>query len=244
MATIKGVFFDAAGTLFETRAPVGDTYARLASAYGVHTSSTEVNSAFRRVFRNARPLSFGLGLGAKELRRLERDWWRALVAETFEGMGEFSDFDAYFNSLFEFFADPANWIAEPAALPALFALRERGLTCGVISNFDHRLYRILDGLGLSRCFDSITISSEAGYAKPSVRLFQTALDRHRLTPAEAIHIGDSEHLDFEGASAAGLFAVLLDPNLSEPVLVNGRNAKIRSLKESIMLVNIFDHPSG
>jgi len=239
MAKLKAVFFDAAGTLFETREPVGASYARIARAYGVDTNADAINAAFRRAFHDAKPLAFGPGRGAQELRRLERDWWRDLVARTFSGLGEFTDFAAYFDALFEFFADPAHWIADPEALSTLRMLHERGLTLGVISNFDYRLYRILDGLGLGRWFDSITISSEVGYAKPSAQLFKTALERHRLQPGEAIHVGDSEHLDLAGASAAGLAAVLLDRKLAEPITREGRIAKLSSLSSVIKAMGIF-----
>jgi putative hydrolase of the HAD superfamily len=239
MAQIKAVFFDAAGTLFETREPVGETYARVARAYGVDASADAVAAAFRHTFRDALPLAFGAGRGPEELRRMEWDWWRSLVQMTFAGLGEFTDFDAFFNSLFEFFADPARWVADPEALPTLRTLREQGLSLGVISNFDYRLYRILDGLALSRWFDSITISSEAGYAKPSARLFETALERHRLTPAEAIHVGDSEHLDLAGASAAGMAAVLINRNLDEHVSIADRMARVSSLRATIDAVSFF-----
>lgn len=240
MAQIKAVFFDAAGTLFETREPVGETYARIARAYGVDASAEAVDAGFRRTFRDAAPLAFGPGRNPEELRHLERDWWRGLVAKTFAGIGQFSDFDAYFNLLFEFFADPRHWVADPDALPTLRMLRERDLTIGVISNFDYRLYRILDGLGLGRWFDSVTISSEAGFAKPSTRLFETALKRHRLAPGEALHVGDSEHLDLAGASAAGLAAVLLNRKLSEPSRTQGRAGDISSLSETLNVIRFFD----
>ena len=73
----------------------------------------------------------------------------------------------------------------------------------MISNFDHRLYRILEGLGLSDQFQSITISSEAGYAKPSPEIFRIAVAKHAITADEAMHVGDSDHLDLAGAVSAG-----------------------------------------
>src|SRR5438132_2566418 len=163
MAQVKAIFFDAAGTLFETREPVGVSYATIARRYGVDASAEDVNAAFRRTFHNAGALAFGPGRSAQDLRRLERHWWRELVAETFAGLGEFTDFEAYFEQLFRFFAEAAKWEADGEAASTLNTLRERGLVLGVISNFDFRLYRILDGLRLSRWFDSITISSEAGF---------------------------------------------------------------------------------
>jgi putative hydrolase of the HAD superfamily len=147
---------------------------------------------------------------------MEREWWHRLVRSTFAGLGDFADFDAYFDALFAFFADPANWTCDPDAPVLLAALRESGLRLGVISNFDYRIYAILNALGLKRYFDSITISSEAGYAKPAPEIFQLALERHSLPAAEALHVGDSEALDVVGAHAAGIAAVLVDPDAVKP----------------------------
>jgi putative hydrolase of the HAD superfamily len=215
MKKLKAVFFDAAGTLFEPREPVGNSYATIARDYGVEVSAAEVSAAFRRVFHQAPPLAFGPGRNELELRRLERLWWHDLVASTFESCGQFSDFEAYFDRLFGFFADPANWVAEVDASRTLGVLRQQGFILGVISNFDFRIYRILEGLELRDCFDSITISSEVGFAKPSANLFHAALEHHRLLPDEALHVGDSEHLDLAGAFAAGLGALLLDPAMPD-----------------------------
>jgi len=226
---LKAVFFDAAGTLFETREPVGLSYARIAREYGVDATAAQVSAAFRRVFHNASALTFGPGHSGQELRRLERRWWHDLVADTFAGFGAFTDFDAYFEALFTFFADPANWVADHEAAAVLDELGKRGFALGVISNFDHRLYPILDGLGLSRHFDSITISSEAGYAKPSVELFNAALDKHSVSPAKALHVGDSEHLDLVGAVGAGIAAILIDRTASVRISLAGRTARIAAL---------------
>jgi putative hydrolase of the HAD superfamily len=214
---LKAVFFDAAGTLFDSRQPVGRSYARIARAFGVDASEERVTAAFRRVFHAAPPLAFGPGHPAAELRRLERQWWRERVADTFAGLGEFSDYDAYFDALFHFFADPANWEVDDKAPAMLERLKERGFALGMISNFDARVYRILEGLGLARFFDSITISSEAGYAKPSARLFEVALDKHSLQPQQTIHVGDSIVFDIRGAAAAGIPAVLIDRDGHQPM---------------------------
>jgi putative hydrolase of the HAD superfamily len=234
---LRAVFFDAAGTLFHTREPAGLSYAKIARRFGVEADERLVIDSFKRSFGTAPGLAFGPGHEAAKLRRLEREWWRELVRATFANIGHFADFEAYFDALFAFFADPANWIRDPAAEPMLARLRENGLTLGVISNFDHRIYRILETLELSRYFDSITISSETGYAKPSSEIFRAALGRHSLSAADAIHVGDSESLDLAGARAAGLAAVLVDADASlpptgqEPSLSGGRCVRVRSLGE-------------
>jgi putative hydrolase of the HAD superfamily len=232
---LRAVFFDAAGTLFDTREPVGRSYARLARDYGADLPEAEVAERFRHAFGSGPGLAFGPGHAPAELRGLERDWWKRLVARTFEG-AEFTDFDAYFDALFAFFGDPANWRADPEAAATLDRLKDRRIRLGVISNFDHRLYGILDGLGLARYFDTITISSEAGYAKPSPELFTAALDRAAVGAAEALHVGDSERLDLGGALSAGLWAALIDRDAPRdgPALA-GRSARIPSLASLLKL---------
>jgi putative hydrolase of the HAD superfamily len=229
MTQLKAVFFDAAGTLFEPREPVALSYAMIARQFGMHADTRTVDQAFRRVFHDSPPLAFGPGYSADELRRLERQWWRNLVEKTFAGLGKFSDFEAYFDALFSFFANPDNWVVDAGAASLMAELHERGLIVGVISNFDHRLYRILHGLGLSPCFDSVTISSEAGFAKPSPMLFTAALALHHVTPDQAVHVGDSEHLDQAGATAAGIRAILVDHEMQQPLRVAGRTARVSSL---------------
>ncbi len=228
---LRAVFFDAAGTLFHTREPAGSSYARIARRFGIEADASAVTAAFHRAFGNAPGLAFGPGRNAAELRGLERRWWRDLVARTFEELGRFDDFDAYFEALFAYFADPAHWIRDPDAQEVLRGLKGRGQTLGVISNFDYRIYRILDALELAPFFDSITISSEVGYAKPSPEIFRAALTRHSLAPSQAIHIGDSEPLDVNGASAAGLGAVLVDPGCVESAPSDGRCARVRYLSQ-------------
>jgi len=226
---LTAVFFDATGTILHLREPAGVSYAKIACRFGLEADERAVIAAFRRAFRETPGLAFGPGHSAAELRRLEREWWRALVIQTFAGMGRFTDFDACFDELFALFADPSGWTADPDA-PRLFqSLKSRGLILGVISNFDHRLYGVMDALDLGRYFDSITISSEVGWAKPAPEIFRSALARHGLSPAEAIHVGDSETHDLRGACAAGLGAVLIDPQSAEALTVNGRCARVRSL---------------
>lgn len=209
---LRAVLFDGAGTLFHTREPAGESYAKIAARFGLEADERLVADSFRRAFAAAPGLAFGPRIAAERLRELEREWWRRLVRTTFAGIGAFSDFDAYFDALFAFFADPANWICDLEAPVLLAALRESGLKLGVVSNFDFRIYRILEALGLSRYFEAVTISSEAGYAKPSPEIFRVALERHGVAAAEALHVGDSEPLDVAGARAAGIAVVLVDPH--------------------------------
>jgi putative hydrolase of the HAD superfamily len=238
---IKAVFFDAAGTLFEPREPIGRTYARLAHDFGLDVPEDSVGASFRRAFGAAPGLAFGLGMRPDELRRLEREWWRRRVSETFARLGKFPDFDAYFDALFAHLANPDHWIADLEAAPMLQRLKDDGLKLGVISNFDYRLYRILDGLDLTRYFDSIIISSEAGYAKPRREIYDAALACAGVTAREAMHVGDSEHLDFVPAAALGMAAVLVDREAPQAApSIEGRTARIYSLASVHEVAQIFE----
>jgi len=237
---IRAAYFDAAGTLFDSREPIGRSYARIAREFGVDASEEAVAASFRHAFRAAEGLAFGPGHPAAELRRLEREWWRSRVAATFEPIGKFRDFDGFFEALFSYFADPAHWEAFPEASGCLQRLKDRGLKLGVISNFDFRLYRILDGLDLTRYFDSVSISSEVGYAKPRREIFDAALARLNSTAGDAMHIGDSEHLDFAAAESAGIAAVLVDrerPGTAPAIAA--RSAKISSLAQVLEVAQVF-----
>ncbi|HYL57230.1 MAG TPA: HAD-IA family hydrolase [Candidatus Acidoferrales bacterium] len=238
---MRAIFFDAAGTLFESREPVGAAYARIARQFGLDAPASAVDASFRRAFGTAPGLSFGPGRSPAELRRLEREWWRERVAETFARLGKFADFDAYFDALFAHFGDPANWIADLEAAPTLRRLKNDGFKLGVISNFDHRLYRILDGLDLTAYFDSITISSEAGYAKPHRGVFDSALSGLGVGVHDAMHVGDSEHLDLAAAGALGIAAVLIarTGERGAPV-IEGRTARICSLATVPEVAQIFE----
>ncbi len=164
---LKAIYFDAAGTLFEAREPIGHTYARIARNHGLHADDSAVSAGFRRAFASTPGLAFGPRRRADDIRRLEREWWYGLVRRSFEGLGEFDSFDAFFDELFAYFGHPASWEALPEARSVLRRLKGENLKLGIISNFDWRLYRILEGLGLRDFFDTVTISSEAGYAKPA-----------------------------------------------------------------------------
>ncbi len=223
------IFFDVAGTLIVPRERIGDSYARIARDYGLEADAKAVGAAFRRAFHKAPGLAFGPGHDAAQLRRLEREWWRRVVIDTFAEFGPFRDFEGYFAALFDFLADPANWKADPEAAPLLDRLKQRGHSLGVISNFDYRVYAILEGLGLSVYFDSVTISSEAGWAKPAAEIFKLALSRHSTTPGAALHVGDSEKMDLGGAQAAGIAAVLIDHRASQRCQISGRSARVTNL---------------
>lgn len=103
----------------------------------------------------------------------------------------------------------------PDALPALAALRARGLRLGLVSNtpwgcpaafWREELAR----LGLDRVVDSAVFCTDAGWRKPAPPVFRLALEGLGAAPAECLFVGDNLVWDVEGARAAGLDAVRID----------------------------------
>jgi putative hydrolase of the HAD superfamily len=97
----------------------------------------------------------------------------------------------------------------PDAPALLTNLRARGLRILVVSNFDARVRGVLAALDLLPLIDQITISSEAGAAKPDPRIFRTALAAADLAPGEVLHVGDTAREDLAAARAAGIEVVLV-----------------------------------
>lgn len=206
-STLRAISFDAAGTLFHSIRPVGVVYAEVAARHGFRVDVDELHVRFRRVFDEAPPLAFPRA-PALEVRRRERAWWHAVVSEVFRDIAV-PNFDAYFADLFATFAEAENWRRDPGALPLLRTMRTRGLRSLVVSNFDTRARGILDGLGMTPWIDAVTLSSEAGAAKPDPAIFRVALTASGLTADEVLHVGDTVREDWAGARAAGLRALLV-----------------------------------
>ena len=212
ISRIKVVFFDAVGTLFHVRGSVGEIYLRYAEKFGVPRSVdmvTKVNQAFKDAFRQAPPPIFAVEQPEK-LKQCERLWWFDIVHAVFYRVGMFDGFDDYFDEVYQAFSRADAWEIYSEVPEVLRRLRTEGYELGVISNFDTRFFEIIRVLGLEHLFDSITISSIAGSAKPAEKIFRHALDQHVVEPDEAMHVGDDLKEDFEGATNANMAGVLLD----------------------------------
>lgn len=204
------IFFDAAGTLFEVRGSVGETYSRIASQYGCEVEAAQLQQNFARWFRLQPPMAFLPGTDEDKLREMEKGWWRNLVRAVFADCASFSHFDEFFDDVFDQFRKPELWRVYDDVMPTLTDLQRRGVRLGVISNFDSRLEDLLQACELDQFFDSVHISTRVGAAKPDPEIFHAALAHHQLEPHQAWHVGDSLREDIEGAETAGLKTILID----------------------------------
>jgi putative hydrolase of the HAD superfamily len=205
------IFLDAVGTLFGVTGSVGEQYVKVASRFGVHLSPDALNQAFYKSFKAAAPPAFS-GTEAAEIQVKEYTWWLELAVETFQAADafhHFPDFGRFFAHLYDYFATAEPWFVYPDAIAALKQWQQLGIPLGILSNFDSRLYSVLKALNLADYFTSVTISTEAGAAKPNPKIFEIALQKHNCPPSAAWHIGDSFEEDYQAAKAVGLRGIWL-----------------------------------
>jgi putative hydrolase of the HAD superfamily len=202
----KVIFLDAVGTLFGIRGSVGQIYRDVARDFGVETEAIEVDRAFIASFRAAPKFAFP-NVSVAGISSLEYQWWEDVVSKTFTKVGaidRFSDFSQFFGQIYAYFATDRPWYIYDDVLPALKKWQKQNIQLGIISNFDTRLDRVLESLELKDYFQTVTISSIAGAAKPEAQIFTTALAKHDCAPTEAWHIGDSFEEDYRGAIDCGI----------------------------------------
>ena len=205
----KAVFFDAAGTLFCPYPSVGEIYASLASEYGVRYEPALLEAEFETAWRRRGGLA---SLGSKTSEAKERMWWHSLVEEVFAPLGGVPDFEDFFDRLHRSFELKELWRVYPETVGVLQTLRARGLTLGIISNWDLRLKRLVSNLGLSEFFHFVLGSSHCGATKPSRKIFEAALGEANAKPEETLHVGDSYEEDFLGATQMGMASIHLNRN--------------------------------
>jgi HAD superfamily hydrolase (TIGR01509 family) len=69
----------------------------------------------------------------------------------------------------------------------------------------------LEHCGLAQYVDALVVSEEAGVSKPDPEIFRRALQAVRVSPSEAVMVGDSWTADVAGAHAAGVLPIWFNP---------------------------------
>lgn len=203
----KAVFFDAGNTLFYVHPSVGAVYAEVAREFGAQLDPETVDQLFHAEINRR---DGGSALSAASSPAEERAWWGALVEKVVTAAGGVPRFPEYMERLFQVFATRPAWRVFPEVETVLAECGKRGVLTGIISNWDSRLPEICRTLGLADYFRFILASAAVGVAKPNPAIFHMALTQAGVSASEALHIGDLESDDVQGARAAGLDAILLD----------------------------------
>ncbi|MCI0531226.1 MAG: HAD-IA family hydrolase [candidate division Zixibacteria bacterium] len=89
--------------------------------------------------------------------------------------------------------------------------KQKGLKIGLISNssFPAEFHlREMEQFGIAGYFDFTVFSSDFGYRKPHKELFNLALGKLKLSPHQAVYLGDKLREDVGGAKGAGMKGIL------------------------------------
>lgn len=211
-ARLRAMTFDVTGTLIHSPR-IGEIYAEVFGRHGLTVEPKEIRRLIPIVFRELACRTDGSHDRFTSHPDGPRGWWRRFATRLTEYM-ELPEPSRFATAeLYDRFGRADAWEVYPDVVPALDALEDavaregRTLPFAVIANWDERLPDLLDDLGLAGRFETIVHASGVGYEKPDSRIFATALDRLDLQPDEAVHVGDREKEDVEGAIAAGMGAV-------------------------------------
>jgi putative hydrolase of the HAD superfamily len=135
--------------------------------------------------------------------------WVGMYSLLCRRLGIDADAERIARRVYDAFGDSSRWRPYDDVEPCFERLSARGLKLGLISNWDTRLRRIIDGLGLARYLDVVVSSADVGLHKPDPRIFELACERLGVYPARCAHVGDHHFADITGARSVGMTPVLI-----------------------------------
>jgi putative hydrolase of the HAD superfamily len=138
--------------------------------------------------------------------------------------------------LYATFTDPANYELFDDVVPTLDELEAAGLVLAIVSNFEAWLEDLLGTLGVRDRFGVRVISGREGVEKPDLRIFELALERLSLDPAEAMYVGDNPEFDVVPAATLGMTPVLIDRRGRYPDAEGPRISDLRELPSLVRAV--------
>jgi len=98
----------------------------------------------------------------------------------------------------------------PETIDALKALKDKGFKLYLISNSQsNTIEPLIEKFGMKELFDGLFVSCSEGCLKTD-GLFETALEKTKLSKDEVVSVGDSIETDIRGAERAGIKAILVD----------------------------------
>lgn len=242
MSPLRAVFLDIGDTVLRANPSWEGVYTLALEEYGVTIPTADLRDALRRAYHHG---GWGFEGGFEPTpetsfrRTVEMD--QRALSEL--GIGPLPE--EFYRRLSELFMLVSSWHVFPDTLPALDALRSRGLVIGAVSNWMWQLPELLHSLELVSHFDFVVASARIGFEKPHPEIFRHALQEAEVRPDEAMHVGDHLDADVQGAQAVGIAPVMIDrrerftpADLPEGVPL------IRSLAELLPLVDARLQPAG
>ena len=106
------------------------------------------------------------------------------------------------------YTDAARWTIFADTVPTLSRLRTAGWRHVIVSNHVPELANLVRALDLDDLIDDVVTSAHTGYEKPHPAMFDAALQRAGR-PTRVWMVGDNQAADIDGATQAGIPAILV-----------------------------------
>ncbi len=204
---IRAVFFDAVWTLIKPSPPSPQVYAAVAGRFGIQAEPAALGRALAQAWAPKWAAKREVTRFSGTNEAIEKQWWRSVVLDAFRLATGAPCSEECFEAIFAIYATAEAWAAVPGAHETLGALRARGVTTGLISNYDARLVGVLNALELRPLLDVVAYSSAVGWEKPDGQIFEFARAATGHAAAACLHVGDDAESDVGGALAAGFHAL-------------------------------------
>ena len=176
----QAISFDVVGTFLHFSEPVAETYERFGREYGLRPSAATLRKRIDLAFQAAPGL---VAPKNEDAGTFEREWWLQLAGRIFGCASDDVDFMRCFDTLFSWYAGADAWRMNPEFPGFLLRLKETGVKLAIVSNFDARLYGLLEAFSLSGLFDAVVLPRHAGFQKPQPGMFRFASVQLGIPPS-------------------------------------------------------------
>jgi FMN phosphatase YigB (HAD superfamily) len=245
---LKAILFDMGSTLLEFENSTWDVLGRLSTQKGYEflkvqninlPNFEEFSKILYEKFLKART-EVGQSLKEFKFEEVISDFFTTLNLSTSDGIyGSF--LEVYYRPVTDqvTLIDGAEEILKFFSREAGSFGKKKNLKIGLISNtiFPEEFHlRELKRFGLCPYLDAYFFSSTVGFRKPHPKIFQRALEKLEIDPAEAVFIGDRLQEDVGGAQKVGMKGILKyhqGRDYTLPIVPDAQVLELKELPETV-----------
>lgn len=191
MSNIKFIYFDAANTLIHKP----DLWMRFNEVLTKYGHIIDVN-----ILKKQHKL---ISENVKFPDNTSRDFYSSFNSEVLRSLGVASD-----NKILDDIYNACTYLPWKT-FDDVESLKDIKIPMGIISNFNSSLKAKITSL-FEISFKEFVVSENISVAKPDKRIFEYAINKVNIDPADILFIGDSITLDIEPAQSIGMQAYLID----------------------------------
>jgi 2-haloalkanoic acid dehalogenase type II len=203
---IKAVLFDLGNTLVKTwNSEV--TYQNVLASLGIDRSIKELEKAIAKTEEEFQESSYRSRYGEVSY----AEYWERWDAQVLTYLG-ISGEENLAKQVKARWYDHADCVNYPDAVVTLNRLKQMNLKLGLISNaYEEDIDAVLERAGISKeLFDVVVGVNTIKKEKPHPDVFRHALSKLNAEPSETLFVGDNIDIDYKGARAVGIRALLIE----------------------------------